>query len=225
MPSVKHNGCRATVIGDVVGSRRARDRGALHRRIQRVLDAVNAEHEPVRPLAITVGDEFQGSFEHVGQAVDAAFAVRLRLLPEVDTRYGLGWGAVEVLVPDRGIEDGPGWWLAREAIEWVATTERQAALRTVRTALRSEAPDAPDARDAPDALGTAAIAAALLCRDQLVGSLDERSLRILGGLMLHQPQTELAALEGVSGSAVSQRVRADGLAVIVAAQSELSRIR
>jgi hypothetical protein len=43
--------------------------------------------------------------------------------------------------------------------------------------------------------------------------------------MLHQPQTELAALEGVSGSAVSQRVRADGLAVIVAAQSELSRIR
>jgi hypothetical protein len=222
MPSVKHNGCRATVIGDVVGSRRARDRGALHRRIQRVLDAVNAEHEPVRPLAIAVGDESQGSFEHVGQAVDAAFAVRLRLLPEVDTRYGLGWGAVEVLDPDRGIEDGPGWWLAREAIEWVATTERQAALRTVRTALRSEEPDVPDA---PDALGTAAIAAALLCRDQLVGSLDERSLRILGGLMLHQPQTELAALEGVSGSAVSQRVRADGLAVIVAAQSELSRIR
>jgi len=216
MTPVKPPACRATLIGDVVGSRRARDRGALHIRIQRALDAVNAEHEPVRPLAITVGDEFQGSFEHVGSAVDAAFAIRLRLLPEVDTRYGLGWGDVEVLDPDRGIEDGPGWWAARDAIEWVAATERQAALRTVRTAFRSQVPDAPS---------PAAISAALLCRDQLVGSLDERSLRILGGLVQHQSQAELAALEGVSGSAVSQRVRADGLAAIVAAQSELSRIR
>lgn len=213
---MKHSGCRATVIGDVVGSRRARDRGALHTRIQHVLDAVNAEQEPVRPLAITVGDEFQGSFEHVGRAVDAAFAVRLRLLPEVDTRYGIGWGEVEVLDADRGIEDGPGWWVARDAIEWVATTERQAALRTVRTAFRSDVPDAPS---------PAAISAALLCRDQLVGSLDERSLRVLGGLMQHQSQAELATLEGVSGSAVSQRVRSDGLAVVVAAQSELSRLR
>jgi hypothetical protein len=216
MASLKQRGCRATVIGDVVGSRRARDRGALHTRIQDVLDVVNAEHEPVRPLAITVGDEFQGSFEHVGRAIDAAFAVRLRLLPEVDTRYGLGWGDVEVLDADRGIEDGPGWWVARDAIEWVAATERQAALRTVRTAFRSDVPDAPS---------PTAIAAALLCRDQLVGSLDERSLRILGGLMQHQSQAELAALEGVSGSAVSQRVRAGGLAVVAAALSELSRIR
>ena len=216
---MKPDRCRATVIGDVVGSRRAGDRAGLHTRIQRVLDAVNAGHEPVRPLAITVGDEFQGSFEHVGQAVDAAFEVRLRLLPEVDTRYGLGWGDVEVLDPDRGIEDGPGWWVARDAIEWVATTERQAALRTVRTAFRSDAPGAPDAPS------PTAVTAALLCRDQLVGSLDERSLRILGGLMQHQSQAELAALEGVSGSAVSQRVRADGLAVVVAAQSELSRLR
>jgi hypothetical protein len=86
----------------------------------------------------------------------------------------------------------------------------------VRTAFRSDVPDAPS---------PTAIAAALLCRDQLVGSLDERSLRILGGLMQHQSQAELAALEGVSGSAVSQRVRAGGLAVVAAALSELSRIR
>ena len=216
MPKMKPSACRATVIGDVVGSRRTGDRSALHARIDRVLRAVNADVEPVRPLAITVGDEFQGSFEHVGQALDAAFAVHLRLLPEVDTRYGVGWGDVEVLDADRGIEDGPGWWAARDAIEWVAATERKAALRAVRTAFRSEAPDSPS---------PAAIAAALLCRDQLVGSLDERSLRILRGLMQHHTQAELAASEGVSGSAVSQRVRAAGLAAVVAAQADLARVR
>ena len=204
------------MIGDVVGSRRARNRRALHTRIQQVLDAVNAEHDPIRPLGITVGDEFQGSFRHVGEALDAAFAVRVRLLPEVDTRYGVGWGEVQVLDPGRGIEDGPGWWAARDAIEWVGDTERQAAGRSVRTAFRSELPDAPS----PPAL-----AAALLCRDQLVGSLDERSLRILRGLMQHQSQSELASLEGVSTSAVSQRVRANGLALLVMVQRELARVR
>jgi hypothetical protein len=216
MSKIKPATCLATVIGDVVGSRRARDRTRLHDRIESVLTAVNAELEPVRPLAITVGDEFQGSFEHVGQALDAAFTVHLRLLPEVDTRYGLGWGDVEVLDADRGIEDGPGWWAARDAIEWVAATARKAALRAVRTGFRSEAPDSPS---------PAAIAAALLCRDQLVGSLDERSLRILRGLMQHHTQSELAAAEGVSGSAVSQRVRAAGLAAVVAAQADLARVR
>ena len=216
MATMKHSRRLATVIGDVVGSRKAADRRAVHRRIVSVLEAVNAELLPVRPLTLANGDEFQGSFEHVGQALEAAFTVRLRLLPEVDTRYGLGWGDVEVLDHERGIEDGPGWWVARDAIEWVAATEKQAALRSVRTAFRSEAPDAPS---------PAAVGAALLCRDQLVGSLDERSTRILRGLMQQQSQAELAAAEGISGSAVSQRARSDGLAAVVAAQAELARVR
>jgi hypothetical protein len=77
----------------------------------------------------------------------------------------------------------------------------------------------------PDAPSPAALDAALLCRDQLVGSLDERSTRILRGLMQHRSQAELAASEGVSGSAVSQRVRTAGLATIVTAQTQLAGLR
>ena len=70
-------------------------------------------------LRVTVGDEFQGTYATLGEAVEAALRVRLALLPEVDTRFGLGRGEVTVLDARRGIEDGPGWWAARAAIEEV----------------------------------------------------------------------------------------------------------
>ena len=67
-----------------------------------------------------------------------------------------------------------------------------------------------------------AVNAALLCRDHLVGSLSERSVRLLRGLMdPHTTQSELATLEGISASAVSQRVRADGIGVVLAAEDLL----
>ena len=67
-----------------------------------------------------------------------------------------------------------------------------------------------------------AVNAALLCQDHLVGSLSDRSIRLLRGLM--DPlttQSELAAREGISPSAVSQRVRADGIGVVLAAHELL----
>jgi transcriptional regulator with XRE-family HTH domain len=60
-----------------------------------------------------------------------------------------------------------------------------------------------------------------LCRDHLLGSLDERSLRILKGLMQNQTKKELAAAEGISPSAVSQRAGRDGLDLIVLASQYL----
>ncbi|HET9889988.1 MAG TPA: RNA polymerase subunit sigma-70, partial [Mycobacterium sp.] len=66
-----------------------------------------------------------------------------------------------------------------------------------------------------------AINAALICRDHLLGSLDERSLRILRGLMTGRTKKELAADEGISPSAVSQRASRDGLDLIVVASQYL----
>ncbi|MGV0804036.1 SatD family protein, partial [Mycolicibacterium elephantis] len=65
--------------------------------------------------AFTVGDEFQGSYRTVGAAIEAALAIRLAVAPEIDVRFGIGWGAVTVLDAGTGIQDGPGWWTAREA--------------------------------------------------------------------------------------------------------------
>ncbi len=205
----------ATLIGDVVRSRAAADRPALHTGLAELLETANDELTPVVPLRITVGDEYQGCFESVGEALHAALWLRLQLAPQAELRHGVGWGSVAVLAASPRIEDGPGWWAAREAIESVKLEAIRPATRRMRTAYRIA-----DDTDGPD---PAAINAALMCRDQMVGSVSQRSLRLLRGTIAGRTQTELAEDEGISASAVSQRVRHDGLAVI-AATDELMRI-
>jgi hypothetical protein len=221
MSMMKDQASRCVVIGDLVGSRGAPNRRALHRAVEKALVSTNAAVPAVTELRITVGDEFQGAYATLGAAIEAALRVRLELLPNADVRVGIGRGPVQLLDAERGIEDGPGWWAARAAIEHVEQAAGRPATRHLRTAYRPAG--APDAPDAPGGGGDAdAVNAALLCRDHLVGSLSQRSVRLLRGLMdPHTTQSELATLEGISASAVSQRVRADGIGAVLAAEDLL----
>jgi hypothetical protein len=198
---VKQN-AYATVHGDLIASRTRSDRAALHGRFAAALEQINADHEPVVPLRIQVGDEFQGRFATRGAALGAVLRLRLLLAPDVECRYGVGWGPLTVLDPRTGVEDGPGWWLARDAIDAVhASRERRTAYR------------GPDQE---------LIEAVLLGRDALLARLDARSVRILQGLLEGVSQRDLAEELGVSASAISQRVRHDDLAAL-AAQDALLR--
>lgn len=203
-----------TIIGDLVGSRRREDRAAVHARYLKAVDAVNAEYAPPVPLRIGVGDEFQGIFADLGDAIAATLRVRMALWPDVDVRQGIGWGRVLVLSEAPRVEDGPGWWAARAAIEAVEGYERRAALRAVRTAYA-----AAEGVPGPD---PALVNAALMTRDQVVSGLSERSMSVLDGLLRGRQQQEIAEELGISPSAVSQRIRSDGLGVLVAAD-ELAR--
>jgi len=234
MDRMKDEASPCVVIGDLVGSRAAPNRRALHRSVEKALVSANAAVPAVTALRITVGDEFQGAYASLGAAIEAALRVRLELLPEADVRVGIGRGPVQLLDAERGLEDGPGWWAARAAIESVEQAAGRAATRHLRTAYRP-APGGNDADGAgadgagADAAGADAavvdadaVNAALLCRDHLVGSLSDRSVRLLRGLMNpHTTQSELASLEGISASAVSQRVRADGIGAVLAAEELL----
>lgn len=142
MARVKHTASTlcATVIGDIVGSRAFADRRGLHRRLTGALAAV--ADSAVDPPAITVGDEFQGAFSTVGHAIDAALTLRLSLAPDIDVRFGIGWGVVTAL-DETGVQDGPGWWAAREAIEWTASAQQQPGLAQVRTAFRNGTGEEP----------------------------------------------------------------------------------
>ncbi|QYJ05355.1 SatD family protein [Nocardioides panacisoli] len=199
----------ATVIGDVLGSRGAEDRPALHEALAAALAEVNDETDPVAPLRITVGDEYQGAFADVGSALRAAFRLRLRLQESADVavRHGVGWGPVEVLSEEPRVEDGPGWWSARTAIETVHDAEERPASRALRTAYhRADGCRGPD---------PAAVNAALVARDQLVAGLGPESVSVVGGMLAGMSQRHLAEQLGVSASAVSQRIRRDGLAAVV----------
>ena len=202
---------RAALIGDIVGSRRVADRSAAHRAMNRALRDVAAD--AIDPPAFTVGDEFQGSYPTVGAAIGAALSLRLAVAPGLDVRFGIGWGVVTVLDADAGIQDGPGWWAAREAIEWTAAAQRQPGLALVRTSFRGEQRTDVDA-----------VNAALICRDHLIGSLDERSIRILKGLLSNHTKKDIAAAEDISASAVSQRAGRDGLDLIVRASHYLRSV-
>jgi DNA-binding transcriptional LysR family regulator len=205
-----------TVIGDLVGSRRSEDRSAVHARFVAAVQAVNDELAPVVPLRIGAGDEFQGIFATLGAAIGATLRLRLALLPDVDVRQGIGWGPVQVLSEEPRVEDGPGWWAARSAIGTVESYERRAPLRAVRTAYA-----AAEGEVGPEA---ALVNAALMTRDQVVSGLSERSMSVLDGLLRGRQQQEIADELGISPSAVSQRVRADGIGVVLAADEMLREL-
>jgi hypothetical protein len=215
-----------TVVGDVVGSRGSHDRRYLHDRLVGRLaelnDLVRAEEREtgqrllLTPLRITVGDEYQGTFATVGAALRATRWLRLSLLPDIDVRHGIGWGGVEVLEEEPRVEDGPGWWAARDAIVEVENDAARAGHRRRRTAYhRADGCPGPD---------PAAVNAALVLRDEMVGGLSARSLGVLRGLLSGRTQREIAEKEDVSASAVSQRVRHDGLAALMASERLLGEI-
>jgi len=178
-----------TLIGDIVGSRRLDDRAGAQARIGAVLREVSPVVRPAQDLEATVGDEFQGAFRTVGDAALAALLVRLALLPDVDVRCGLGFGEVTVHDRDRRplLQDGPGWWSARDALD-ALSRPRRAAERTWYVG--------------PDA---GRVNAFLLTRDALVDRLGDRGHRLLAAALRGDSQADIAAAEGISRSAVSQQ--------------------
>ncbi|MFP5299351.1 MAG: SatD family protein [Actinomycetota bacterium] len=204
----------ASVIGDLVASRTTPDRGLLHQRVEAVLAGVNDRIRAVQPLSFTVGDEFQGLYSSVSDALDAALIVRLELLGVSDARFGLGWGTVQIFDAERlpFAQDGPAWWTAREALSTVAEAAgRKGAPRGWRTAFRGDGPE----------VVTAAIEAFLLCRDSLIEGMDERDGAVVLGMMNGLSQKEIAGRQGVSQSAVSQRSSRNGTFAILRAHEAI----
>jgi DNA-directed RNA polymerase specialized sigma24 family protein len=176
------------LIGDLVGSRRLADRAAVHVRLRGVLAEVAALEPGLQELEATVGDEFQGAYQDPRQAARVALLVRLAMLPAVDVRCGIGEGEAETFDADRHprLQDGPAWWAAREALERMAAPRRSSR----RTWLVGGGSDDLNAR--------------LMCRDALVDRLNDRGRRMLALALRGHSQQEIAAIEGVSKSAVSQ---------------------
>lgn len=241
MTSTRSATARATLIGDLVRSRTATDRARLQRHFAAAVAQVSATIPSDDPPRILAGDECQGSWATVGQALAAATALRLALAAECEIRCGIGWGPVRWLDEPGGTQDGPGWWRARAAIEQVERSAARPATRWLRTAYQGPDP-APDTAEPPGLDGTdevadpafagpwppgpdqAAVNAALLCRDRLLGSWDQRSITILRGLMDGRTGREIAQHESISPSAVSQRIAADGIEAVLLADDLLRQL-
>ncbi len=197
------------IIADIVGSRRLPDRADA----QRTLDAVIEEVDRAVPLARqrltpTVGDELQGEYDSLDDALAALLLLRLALPDAIECRFGIGIGAMTT-VPSAGgvLQDGPGWWAARAAIEELAALERRRAPRARTWIVAAPGEDEGVRTDLANAY--------LLARDQLVGAMSERARRLAYGRCIGQTQKDLARSEGVTQSAVSQLLTTAGAPALI----------
>lgn len=207
------------VIADIVASRRLDDRAAAQRQIARVIEHVEtdlpATHQPLTP---TVGDELQGQYDRLDDALASLLLVRLALPDDIDCRFGVGVGDVRpIVLDDRTVPEGPAWWAARQAVETVERMQQRAApfARTWITAAKGEDAAMVDTVTVANAYA--------LARDQLVSAMSERTRRLTAGRCLGRSQRDLAEGEGISQSAVSQALASAGSAAIVEGFAVLTR--
>lgn len=208
-----------TVIADIVASRRLDDREGAQRLITTTVAQVDADLPVARqPLTAVVGDELQGEYARLDDALASLLLIRLALPDDVDCRFGVGVGEVRPLDLDgRTIPEGPAWWAARAAIEHTERLQQRAA-PFARTWI-----EAAEGEDAAMTDLVAVTNAYALARDQLVSAMSERTRRLTYGRCIGRSQRALAEGEGISQSAVSQALASAGSAAIVEGFAALTR--
>lgn len=187
----------AAVIVDLVRSRHQEDRALAQSQVVEALDLVNRVRPSLIALRPTVGDEFQGMYASVHDALAATLIIRLALPEQLDCRFGIGIGDSREIDGNAGnpIRDGSAWWNARMAIEEAKRREddRQPWVRTWVSVERTHE------RLADEAVTNAY----LLCRDQLLSTQSPNSRRALLGQLLGQTQRDIAEALGVTQPTVS----------------------
>lgn len=187
------------VIADIVRSRSHADRSRLQEQIEAVLLDAEEAAEAHEPFTATVGDEFQAVYGSLPAALAATLHIMLALPSGTSLRFGLGLGGVTPVDSrtSTAIQDGPGWWRAREAL--VRAEEAEAHRPSRHTWLRG-----------PDPAQEATVNAYLLLRDMLIDGMNDRTRSYARGAAQGKPQAAIAEAHGVSQSAVSQALRRSG---------------
>ncbi|MFD5226926.1 SatD family protein [Microbacterium sp. NPDC058342] len=199
------------VIADIVGSRRLRDRAKAQQIFDETIARVEREH-PLAEHALrpTVGDEQQGVYRTLDQALASLLLLQLALPDGIEFRFGLGIGDIRAIESEhRELSDGPGWWAARDAIEAVHARQ-QRAVPTTRTWIVG-APGQDEVMET----ALAASNAYLLARDEIVVRMSERERRLAYGRAGGMSQRELAEQEGITQPAVSKALRSSGAAALL----------
>ncbi|MBN8207037.1 hypothetical protein JF550_13880 [Microbacterium esteraromaticum] len=199
------------VIADIIGSRRLEDRTAAQRTFDETIARVESEHplaeQPLRP---TVGDEQQGVYGGLVEALTAVLLLQLALPDGAEFRFGLGVGPVTTVESaHRELADGPGWWAARDAIEFVHARQERA-LPSARTWIVG----APGQDEGMVTL-IAASNAYLMARDEIVVRMTARERRIAYGRFGGMSQRDLAEQEDVTQPSISKSLRSSGATALL----------
>lgn len=116
------------IIGDIKDSKKIKDRNAVQKNLHSVLLDINEKYKKdiYSKFTITLGDEFQGLLSDGVNTMNIITEIEQRMYP-VKLRFGVGIGAITT---DINTEialgaDGPGYYMARTAIEYIKSDEKK----------------------------------------------------------------------------------------------------
>jgi hypothetical protein len=204
----------AALLGDVVASRQHPDQQRLFSLVAGHLEWVNRRVRALQPLQLTIGDEFQGLYERLEDAVFVSLLVRLRLAGQLALRFGIGWGPVitHAAIEAPAAQSGEAWWNAREALQLVARAAGRKKRWPANLGTWLVAPGREDAQWAR---------AALILQDQVLAAMDGKDAAITLALLADERQVDLTDVVGLSQSTISHRQRERGPSALFRAHREL----
>lgn len=116
------------IIGDIRESKKIDQRSQVQNKLRLVLEEVNEKYdsEIASKFTITLGDEFQGLLSKGAKTMDIITEIEMKMHP-VKIRFGVGLGAITTAL-NKEISigaDGPAYYLARDAVEFIKANEKK----------------------------------------------------------------------------------------------------
>lgn len=125
--TLSYNSCIA-IIADIKDSKKLPDRYEVQWKLNKVLNGINEKYKNdiYSNFIITLGDEFQGLLRHGGNIMNIITEIERRMYP-VKIRFGIGIGKITTEINSKMSigADGPAYYMARDAIEYLKADERR----------------------------------------------------------------------------------------------------
>ncbi len=116
------------IIGDMKASKGIENRREVQKKLKQALEEINKKYEQdiSSKFIITLGDEFQGLLCNGANAMLIISEIERKIYP-VRMRFGIGVGSITTDInKEMSIgADGPGYYKARNAIEYLKDNEKR----------------------------------------------------------------------------------------------------
>ena len=116
------------ILGDIIGSKKIKDRKAVQKKLSAVLDDINKGYgeQIASRFMITLGDEFQGLLRAGTHTMEIAEKIERKMHP-IEIRFGIGVGSIATDInPNLPLgADGPAYYNARKMIDEIKAAEKK----------------------------------------------------------------------------------------------------
>ncbi|HHW70208.1 MAG TPA: DNA-binding protein [Clostridiales bacterium] len=205
------------IIGDLINSKSIENRFEVQEKLKGILDVANLQYKEyiVSKWTITLGDEFQVLIKPNSKLFEMLDFISYKMYP-YEIRYGIGLGAIKTKINyENSIgADGPAYWNARAAIEFIHDNNNYG---TSKTAFISG--------DKSDEVINNLLAYTDWMKERWTDSQRAILHHLIDANMYDEKfeQKKLAEILDISRSAMSRRVKSSGIKLYLSSKNSLAR--